>query len=66
MRWIILLYHNISWEDNIFTRGIGGTCSPDFFERQVNQVKNYGDLISVYEGLELCSEGKSKSTTICI
>lgn len=63
MRWIILLYHNISWEDNIFTRGIGGTCSPDLFERQINQVKNYGDLISVYDGLELCSEGKSKSTT---
>ena len=62
MRWIILLYHNISWEDNAFTRGIGGTCPPDLFERQVKQVKKYGDLVSVNQGLELSSKEKSKST----
>ena len=52
-RWIILLYHNVSWEDNLFTNRIGGTCAPDLFEHHIKMVSKYGDIVSIEDGLNL-------------
>jgi peptidoglycan/xylan/chitin deacetylase (PgdA/CDA1 family) len=48
--WYILLYHDISWEENAFLRSIGGTCPPDVFRRHVKFVAGLGELVSIQEG----------------
>ena len=48
--WYILLYHNISWENNCYTSSIGGTIPPDRFRDQVKQLNNIGKLVSIKQG----------------
>lgn len=38
--WYILNYHDISWEENILMRGVGGTVPTDIFYDHVKNLKN--------------------------
>lgn len=51
--WYIVLYHDVSWEDSIFTRYIGGTCPPDLFEANIDSLGTIGELVSIDVGEEL-------------
>ncbi|MCX6907193.1 MAG: polysaccharide deacetylase family protein [Verrucomicrobia bacterium] len=56
--WHILNYHDVSWESSIFTRGIGGTVSPDMFRKQVETLKRMGSVISIQRGLDILKRGE--------
>jgi len=59
MRWTILLYHNVSWEDSPFTRGIKGiTCPPDVFREHVDLLRKYGEIVSIDEGINRLKFGR--------
>lgn len=62
--WYILNYHDISWEENPFLQGIGGSFSPDIFREHVETLKQYGKLVSIQEGFELYRLGKINETLI--
>jgi peptidoglycan/xylan/chitin deacetylase (PgdA/CDA1 family) len=51
--WYIILYHDVSWEENNYVRGIGGTCPPDLFRRHVRALSSLGKLVSVEDGHRL-------------
>lgn len=55
--WYILLYHNVSWEENPYVRGIGGTCPPDIFRDHVIHLHKAGEFVSIPEGLSRLSRG---------
>ncbi|MEA3492539.1 MAG: polysaccharide deacetylase family protein [Campylobacterota bacterium] len=55
--WYILNYHDISWEENSFIRGIGGSFSPDIFSGHLQELSRHTKLISVQEGFERYSSG---------
>jgi len=55
--WYILNYHDISWEEGPFVRGIGGTFPPDIFEEQINSLKQHFRLVSVQQGLDELKNG---------
>lgn len=59
--WYLLTYHDISWEENIYMKGIGGTCPPDIFEDQVKEFSKNGELVSFEEGLKRCNENNINS-----
>lgn len=48
--WYILLYHNISWEENAYMRGLGGTCPPDRFREHLTYLAKAAELVSISEG----------------
>lgn len=56
-KWYILLYHDISWEENSFARGIGGTIPPDLFRDHVNAISQVGKIVSIKDGLILMKQG---------
>ena len=62
--WYILNYHDISWEENLFMRGIGGHFPPDIFRSHIEQLSLYGKLISVADGLKQYSSGVINETLI--
>ena len=54
--WYVLLYHDVSWEESPYLRGIGGmVCPPDVFRGHLEQLSRSGRLVSVPEGLEQAS-----------
>jgi peptidoglycan/xylan/chitin deacetylase (PgdA/CDA1 family) len=55
--WYIILYHDVSWEDSICSRAIGGCCPPDLFERQVDELQKLGPIVSIDEGAEAVRRG---------
>lgn len=48
--WYIILYHDISWEENCYIRSIGGTCPPDLFRKHVHALSSWGEILSVADG----------------
>jgi peptidoglycan/xylan/chitin deacetylase (PgdA/CDA1 family) len=56
--WYILLYHDISWEESVFVRHIGGTCAPDIFRAHVALCKSLGRIVSVEDGMAALERGK--------
>lgn len=57
--WHILLYHDISYEETPYTRGIeGGTLPPDLLRDQVETLRRVGDLVGVDEGLRRTRSGE--------
>lgn len=56
--WYILNYHDISWEENPFIKGIGGSFPPDVFREHLEALSQHGRLVSVQEGFELYRTGK--------
>lgn len=58
--WYILLYHNVSWEDDPYTRGIEGmTCPPDMFAEHVECLRSIGELVSIPEGIKRLEEART-------
>jgi peptidoglycan/xylan/chitin deacetylase (PgdA/CDA1 family) len=56
--WYILLYHEISWEENCYIRGTGGCCPPDLFREHVGTVRSLGDLVSIEDGMRALAEDR--------
>jgi len=56
--WYILNYHDISWEENLLIRGLGGTFPPDVFRGHLKKLSQHFKLVSVPEGWELFSQNK--------
>jgi peptidoglycan/xylan/chitin deacetylase (PgdA/CDA1 family) len=54
--WYIILYHDISWEENCYLRSIGGTCPPDVFRQHLCALTSLGDFVSVADGERLLRE----------
>ena len=48
--WYVLLYHEISWEENAYIRSLGSTCPPDIFREHVKTLSSAGELVSIAEG----------------
>jgi peptidoglycan/xylan/chitin deacetylase (PgdA/CDA1 family) len=55
--WHILLYHDVSWEENCYVRSIGGTIPPDVFRTHVAAAASLGELVSVPDGERRLAEG---------
>ncbi|MFC1495127.1 hypothetical protein ACFL6W_07600 [Thermodesulfobacteriota bacterium] len=55
--WYILLYHDISWEENSYLQAIGGTCPPDLFRQHLKTLVSLGELVSVQEGEKRLRDG---------
>ena len=55
--WYVLLYHDVSWEENPYVRGLGGTCPPDVFRDHLEWAEKTGELVSVREGLRRTADG---------
>lgn len=55
--WYILLYHDVSWEESPFVRGIGGTCPPDIFRDHLRHLRMAGRFVSIDEGLRRLNDG---------
>jgi peptidoglycan/xylan/chitin deacetylase (PgdA/CDA1 family) len=51
--WYILNYHDVSWEENEFVRGLGGSYAPKEFREHVKLLKQYFKLMSVDEAFQL-------------
>ena len=55
--WYILNYHDISWEENAFIKGIGGSFPPDIFREHLEALSQHGKLVSIQEGFERYHSG---------
>jgi len=55
--WYILNYHDISWEENDFLKGIGGSFPPDIFREHLTELSQHARLVSVQEGFTLYCSG---------
>ncbi len=55
--WYILNYHDISWEENPYIVGIGGTFPPDIFAEHLEALSHSGKLVSIQEGFKRFKEG---------
>jgi peptidoglycan/xylan/chitin deacetylase (PgdA/CDA1 family) len=59
--WYILLYHNISWEENAYLRGLGVTLPPDVLRDHLAELVRHGELVSISEGLSRLGAGEAHS-----
>ncbi len=57
--WYILNYHNVGWENSLFTQALSGNHRPDVFRGHVEYLAEVGELLSVDEGLSRMRDGKS-------
>jgi peptidoglycan/xylan/chitin deacetylase (PgdA/CDA1 family) len=57
--WYILLYHNVSWEENSYLRGLGGTLPPDVLREHLAELARHGELVSIREGLSRVAAGRT-------
>jgi hypothetical protein len=55
--WYILLYHDVSWEENAYLRTLGGTLPPDVLRDHLAELARYGDIVSISEGLRRVAAG---------
>ena len=56
--WYILNYHEISWEENPWIAGIGGSFPPDLFRAHLATLSRAARLVSVQEGFRRFREGR--------
>jgi Polysaccharide deacetylase len=61
--WYVLLYHNVSWEENPYLRGLDVTIPPDLLREHLALLARHGDLVSVTEGLERLATGGFRRPT---
>ena len=54
--WYIILYHDINWEDSVFTQYIGGTCAPNIFFEQIELMKSIGQFVNIEDGTKLLNK----------
>lgn len=62
--WYILNYHDVSWEENPFIRGIGGSFAPDIFTEHLEVLNQNARLVSIQEGFELFCNGDLKEPLV--
>lgn len=58
--WIILYYHNISWKETPWERGLRSCFPPDIFREHIEMLENMGTFVSIDEGIERVKSGKIK------
>jgi hypothetical protein len=61
--WYLLLYHNVSWEENPYLRGLDVTLPPDLLREHIAALGRLGDLVSVAEGLRRLGGGGFRRPT---
>ena len=49
--WYIFQYHNISWEETPYTRGVESTHPPDIFKDHLLHLNRLGEFVSIPDGL---------------
>lgn len=64
--WYILNYHDISWEENIYVRGIGGSFPVDIFRLHLEELNLNGRLVSISDGLMQYSSGNIREPLISL
>ena len=68
--WYILNYHDVSWEEGSYLRGVGGngdfgnSCPPDVFREHLACLSRHGEFVSVQEGFERYQSGDIKGPLI--
>lgn len=62
--WYILNYHNISWEETPYIRGIGGSLPPDIFRDYLEELNKHFKFVSIQEGFKQYRSGKIKEPLI--
>lgn len=62
--WYIVVYHDISWEENLYIRSLGGTCPPDIFREQVKTLASRGQLVSITDGQKALEEDSIREPLI--
>jgi peptidoglycan/xylan/chitin deacetylase (PgdA/CDA1 family) len=50
--WYILLYHDVSWEENPYSRGLGITMPPDLLRDHLAHLSRWGEILSVADALD--------------
>ncbi len=61
--WYIFLYHNISWEETPYTRGLEPTHPPNIFQDHLSRLSELGEFVSISEGLSRLDSGTVSSPT---
>jgi peptidoglycan/xylan/chitin deacetylase (PgdA/CDA1 family) len=64
--WYVLLYHNVSWEENPYVRGLDVTIPPDLLRDHLAIIARHGDLVSVAEGLQRLAAGRVRRPTFSV
>ena len=64
--WYLLLYHNVSWEENPYLRGLDVTIPPDLLREHLAALARLGDLISVTEGMQRLATGGFRRPTFSV
>jgi peptidoglycan/xylan/chitin deacetylase (PgdA/CDA1 family) len=64
--WYLLLYHNVSWEENPYLRGLDVTIPPDLLREHLAALARLGDLVSVGEGLQRLAAGGFRRPTFSV
>ena len=55
--WYILNYHDISWEESVYTRAIGGSLPPDVFRSHLDALSQNARLVSIPDGFQRFRQG---------
>lgn len=64
--WYILLYHNVSWEENPYLRGLDVTVPPDLLRDHLTTLSRLGEVVSVADGLQRLSAGGFRRPTFSL
>ena len=59
-------YHEVSWEENLFLKGIGGSLDPAIFRNHIAYLSQNGRIVSIEEGQQCLNENKIKEPLISI
>lgn len=62
--WYVLSYHDVSWEENFYVKGMGCTCPPDIFREHLLYLNKYGEMVSVQDGFNIYRSGDIKKPMI--
>lgn len=65
-RWVILLYHNVSWENGPLTEYCTATCPPDLFREHMGVLAQRFRFVSIDEGIKACSSGSLKEDLVTV
>jgi hypothetical protein len=64
--WYVLLYHNVSWEENPYLRGLDVTVPPDLLRDHLATLSRHGELVSVGEGMTRLAAGGFRRPTFSL
>ena len=64
--WYILVYHDVSWEEDYYLSSLGGTCPPDILGEHLDVCRKYGTLVSIEEGRNAIATGNTREPLFSI